>query len=200
MLIADVIAGLALVLSVISLLWQARTWRSSGPVIRVDFQNADDSIFIHGEPTEAQIQHNRAQDRWRRHYFVVVRNRGRAPATVETIRMGIPQSASVDLVKYIVAKRSDKRPPLRIQSASAARWLIPLGPVVQGLREELDLRPFIEQVQSLNVLRAWVTLGNGDEILSPPLSPGLGRLERLLLPLTFAALALRNFRHIWRNG
>jgi hypothetical protein len=166
--IQDLIAGLALILSVISLLWQARTWRASGPFIKVDCHRAQDTFFIFGEPTEAQTHHNEAQRPLRRHYFIVVRNRGRAPATIEKAQIGTRQSAILDLAQYIVAKRSDRLPALRLEPAASVRWLIPLEKVMDGIHAELELRAGHDENSIMpSELRIWVTVGNGDEIVSP---------------------------------
>jgi hypothetical protein len=216
--VSGVIAALALVLSVISLLWQARTWRSSGPVIKVDLHYADASVFTVGKPAEVQARLNEEQDPWL--YFVVVRNRGRAPATVEKVEIGDSDSAILDLAQYIVAEHSGKLPPVRLQSASTVRWLIPLRRVTDGMNDELDRRvarkekfhraePVTEGLREklsfyghgigLTRLRAWVTVGNGDVIVSHAVYP-VGRLERGLMRLTVAVVALRDFRHIWRDS
>lgn len=166
--IQDLIAGLALVLSMISLLWQVRTWRSSGPFIKVGCGPAEDVIFSFGEPTEAQIQHNEAQRALRRHYFIVVRNRGRAPATIEKAQIGTRQSAILDLAQYVVAKPSDRLPPLRLEPAASVQWLIPLEKVMDGIHAELELRTGNDENWIMpRELRIWVTVGNGDEIVSP---------------------------------
>jgi len=204
--VSDVIAGLALVLSVISLLWQARTWRSSGPVIKVSLVRGDELIFIWDlrGPTEAQARHNEARQRWRRHCFVVVRNRGRAPATVESVQMGTSPSWSLDLASYVIAERSGRLPPLRLEPATSVRWLIPLEQVREGIVEMMELRtgrddPLDLPMVRLSDLRAWVTVGNGDQIASPRwLSER--RSERILylilmpvvLPLTVLQRLLRN--------
>jgi hypothetical protein len=183
----DAIAGLALVLSVISLLWQTWTWRSSGPRIKVSVERGNDSIFIFSldGPTTAQDRHNKAQDRWRDHEFIVVRNRGRAAATIEKVQAGTGRSA-IDLVKYIVAERSGKPPPFRLEPVSTIRWLIPVKAVIEGIRADLELRTGHEQFPSAKELKFWVTMGNGDEIGSPLFGDD-PLWVRLVAPLLLAA-------------
>jgi hypothetical protein len=163
-----IIASLALTLSVISLIWQAWTWRMSGPRLKVSCDHADDSIFIWNPdgPTRAQARHNKSQERWRNHCFIIVRNHGRAPTTIENVQMG-NGNLGVDLSRYIVAERSDAPPPLRLDPSSTARWLVPLDAVEKGIRKELKLRAGDDIPLSRREIQARVTTGNGDVILCP---------------------------------
>lgn len=194
MTVATFIAGLALILSVISLLWQARTWRLSGPSIKLTFTPGYDSIWSFGQPTEAQRRHNDEQKPWRDHYFVEARNRGRAAATIESVRIGDKQSAILDLSKYIVASRSDALPPIRIEPATTLRWLFPLRTMIDAVREELELRTGNDDdYVRPNEFCAWVTVGDGQAISSRPFSDQ-GLFERLSMRASLIGDALR-----WRR-
>jgi hypothetical protein len=58
---------------------------------------------------------------------------------VETVQMGTSRSQILDLAPYVVAGRSDDLPPLRLEPATAVRWLIPIEKAMEGIGEMIAL-------------------------------------------------------------
>lgn len=132
------IALVALVLSVVSLGWQAWTWKNNGPVVEVNVTNAITDAGT-GEPE---------------HYVgVEAVNTGRAPTTVTSWGFELPGGGSV---YSTVALRISESLPCRLESHSKATFYL-VADELRRVRQERGIE--------FTDMRPWVELGTGKRIL-----------------------------------
>lgn len=132
-----VIALCALVLSILSLGWQAWSWSRSGPVVRVEVSNGVTDAET-GEPE---------------HYVIVEAvNRGRAATTITGWGFAVPGGANIH--KTTRLRISDEL-PFRLEPHSKARFAIE----GDGLREQHATRgiPYTKMIP-------WVDLASGKRV------------------------------------
>ncbi|WP_205474450.1 hypothetical protein [Nocardioides sp. SYSU D00038] len=131
------ISLVALSLSVVSLAWQAWSWKNSGPVIKVNVSNAvTDAVTGTAE-----------------HYVVVEAvNKGRAAATITGWGFGMPDGGNVH--KMVPLRISDPIPH-RLEPHSKATYFIE-GDALRDVHRDRSI-PF-------NKMRPWVDLASGKRV------------------------------------
>ena len=134
------IALVALALSVVSLGWQAWTWKNDGPVVRVEVTNAITDALTPGDAE---------------HYVnVEVFNTGRAATSVTGWGIGMPGGANVYVTRPLPISESL---PCRLESQSKVAFFIE-GDELRRVHHERAI-PF-------DKMRPWVDLGSGKRIHS----------------------------------
>ena len=134
---ATAISLVALALSVVSLSWQAWSWKNNGPMVKVHVTNAITDA-VTGAPE---------------HYVAVEAvNHGRAPTTITAWGFALPGGAN--FYSTIPQPISDAL-PCRLESHSKATFYLEADQVRQVHRERgiafTDMRP-------------WVDLGSGKRV------------------------------------
>jgi len=119
-----VIAVLGLVLSILSLIWQAATYLLSGSRGRAELKhgarNAD--VVVSGHPGWKRVA---AQGLDEEVIGIEVRNAGRMAATIDSVHAALPRGTKTTMLQSIIG------PPLphRLDPQSVASWFLPLAPV-----------------------------------------------------------------------
>lgn len=135
--VTPTIALIALALSVLSLIWQAWSWRHNGPVVKVNVANAITDA-VTGEPE---------------HYVAVEAvNTGRAATTITGWGFAMPDGANVYSTR---ALRISESLPCRLEPHSKATFYL----------EADDLRRVrAERGIAFSGMKPWVDLGSGKRV------------------------------------
>lgn len=132
------IALVALALSVVSLGWQAWSWKNNGPVVEVKVSNAITDALT---PGDAQ------------HYVEVEAiNTGRAATSVTGWGIGMPGGANVYVTMPL---RISESLPCRLESHSKAAFFIE-GDELRRVHHERGI--------AFEDMKPWVDLGSGKRI------------------------------------
>lgn len=137
---------IALVLSVLSLGWQAWTWLRAGPVVSVAVAQS------------LPVYRNSAGE-W--HTTVTATNKGRSAVTVSSWGFALPNGRT--LYTANPAPWSEKLPH-RLEPQSSANWHVDTDEIKQACSEH---------AVRYQDLRAWVSLGNGTKSHSRKTGIGL---------------------------
>jgi hypothetical protein len=119
-----VVAVLGLLLSIVSLIWQAATYVLSGSRVRAELKygsrNAD--VVVSGP---AGWRRFAAQGLDEEVIGIEVRNVGRMAASIDSIHAALPRGTKTTMLQSIIG------PPLphRLEPQSVASWFLPLEPV-----------------------------------------------------------------------
>lgn len=133
------IALVALGLSVVSLGWQAWTWKNNGPVVKIKVTNAITDA-VTGEPE---------------HYVnLEAFNTGRAATSITGWGIAMPDGGNVYVTRPLPISKSL---PCRLEPHSKAAFFIE-GDELRRVHHERNI-PF-------DKMRPWVDLGSGKRILS----------------------------------
>ena len=119
-----VIAVLGLVLSIVSLIWQAATFVLSGSRVRAELKhgarNAD--VVVSGPPGWQRVA---SQGLGEEVIGIEVRNVGRMAASIDSVQAALPRGTKTTLLQSFIG------PPLphRLDPQSVASWYLPAAPV-----------------------------------------------------------------------
>ncbi|ROR89335.1 hypothetical protein [Nocardioides aurantiacus] len=132
-----VIALIALGLSLVSLAWQAWSWKRTGPVVKVQVTNAITDA-VTGEPE---------------HYVEVdAVNKGRSATTIMGWGFSMPDGGNVHQMNPL---RISEKIPFRLEPHSRARFFIE-GDALRNVHRERNI-PF-------KAMRPWVDLASGKRV------------------------------------
>lgn len=137
--IGDVVATVALALSVVSLAWQVHTWRMGGPRVRVESRTSG---------TESLI--------------LSATNTGRMPIGVDWLNVSRREQPAFSVILQDGAcfGRGSSQLPIRHEPQSTALWEVPWGVLRAIVRDEarVDLGTTVPDARVTSGDR----LGNGD--------------------------------------
>jgi hypothetical protein len=132
--LANILSITAIVLSVVSIAWQVKTWRESGPVVQV---TANQAFLTYGPEISDP------------HVDVTATNKGRAPITVKSWGLELPGGQHMAMLEY---SRMSASLPHRLEPGADASWYVETKTVTEKCASE-GVR--------YQDLTAYVTLGDG---------------------------------------
>ena len=122
-----VIAVLSLVLSVVSLTWQAATFVLSGSRIQAELKHGarNAGVVATGPPGSQQLQALAAQGLTEEVLGVEVRNVGRLAASIDSVEAALEGGVKIKMLEFVTGPVLSHR----LEPQSSASWSVPAAPV-----------------------------------------------------------------------
>jgi hypothetical protein len=121
-----VLAALGVVLALLSIGWQAWSFRRAGSrvsvVVRSGLRSATGAITVPGSPSEATLQQLRAQGYGERVLAIDVRNAGRGPTSIVKLDLHFGKGLAWSDTTY------DPPLPFRLEGESEQTWIVVNSP------------------------------------------------------------------------